>query len=97
MLDLKFSPDGTRLATCSRDMSILVYAIEEIPTGAPPHQRQEGRRQHEAAKGETDMEVEEEEGGEDALPRPLGYGRLGVRLAHRLQRSATASVCRLFW
>ncbi|CAN0196981.1 unnamed protein product, partial [Ectocarpus sp. 4 AP-2014] len=25
VLDLKFSPDGTRLATCSRDMSILVY------------------------------------------------------------------------
>jgi len=90
VLDLKFSPDGTRLATCSRDMSILIYAIENMPPTRPrQHQKQQD------AMMVTGREEEEVEGEE--MLRPLGYKRLGVRLVHRLQRSATASVCRLFW
>lgn len=37
------------------------------------------------------------EAQDDELPRPLGYGALTIRLAHRLRRSFNSSVCRIFW
>lgn len=136
VLDLKFSPDGTRLATCSRDMSILVYAIEDMPrhdteeeeegesddqdggTHRKPRAAVDGSGIHSTVRTAGDQN---EAGGasgsgggsnsggggrsrfdgthenREEMLHPLQYGRLGIRLIHRLRRSATASVCRIFW
>lgn len=98
VLDLKFSPDGTRLATCSRDMFILIYAIEQ------DENREEwsssvGNARSSGAVGGGGRGVGrgDGDGDGDEMRRPLGYGGLSVRLIHRLRRSATATVCRIFW
>lgn len=144
VLDLKFSPDGTRLATCSRDMSILIYAIEDIAEARQHHHdSKEGAEEHDGGEGDTHGKLRAS-AGSSVLPstvrvareqsadgggngngssggcgsgsdsdgdnqfdgthqdgakvlHPLRYGRLRVRLIHRLRRSATASVCRIFW
>ncbi|CBJ27319.1 expressed unknown protein [Ectocarpus siliculosus] len=106
VLDLKFSPDGTRLATCSRDMSILVYAIEAMPENhgsSKEGEKDDGPRKARAS-GANGGSGGGGGNGVDEMPRdgqnklrPLGFKGLGVRLIHRLRRSATASVCRIFW
>ena len=140
MLDLKFSPDGTRLATCSRDMSILIYAIKMAKVGGDD----DGGGGGGGGGGgdmDEDMDVDDrgwytrrngngcrfgaagasfgaagtangrtggaweggggggEGSGDDAaeVQQPFKGGGLSVRLIHRLRRSATASVGRIFW
>ena len=34
VLDLQFSHDGTRLATCSRDLTTVIYDVTRVPAGA---------------------------------------------------------------
>lgn len=98
VLDIKFSPDGTKLATCSRDKSIMVYSIdledddeEEDDRGRGVFEGSEGVGG--GGKGGGDLEVS---GVAWRGPRRQGYGRLSVRLIYWL-RSATVSVCRIFW
>lgn len=98
VLDIKFSPDGTRLATCSRDKSIMVYSIE-----LEDNEDEEDDRGEEIFKGAEGVGGGGKGGSELEVsgvawrgPRREGYGRLSVRLIYWL-RSATVSVCRIFW
>lgn len=83
-------------------MSILVYAIEDMPENHDSTKEGEedgGRRKASASGGiggGANGVDEAPRDGQNKL-RPLGFKGLGVRLIHRLRRSATASVCRIFW
>ena len=86
-------------------MSILIYSVEEQE---PKQEGDDGDKIFAAGAGRGVWGVGAGEGveakfGEEGSGRlrssrqRLGQGRLSVRLIHRLRRSATASVCRIFW
>lgn len=75
VLDIRFSPDGTRLASCSRDMSVLIYAIEDEDHGKEENEgRDDGEDRQDAGRGD---EMHDAGGKVAGINRSEGGVRIG--------------------